>query len=179
MQLFEALGQFPSEHDDAIGLECAGQIAHGLDDSMRRLVDHHDRIAAGERGKPLTASARARRQEALEAKPGLGKACDRQQRRHGRRARHRDHRQPGGMHGRYDPRAGVADAGCAGVAGQGDRLAGADALDNGLRHAGFVVLVTGDQRRVRADMIEQHARDTSVFGRRGVDPSQDIDGPQA
>ena len=58
-------------------------------------------------------------------------------------------------------------------------LAGADSLDDGLSHAGFVVLVAGDQRGMRADVIEQHARDPRVFRRGGVGTSKDVYGPQA
>jgi len=179
MQLLEALGEFTPKHDDAIGFERVGQIAHGLDDAVWRLIDDHDRIAAGQGGEPLASRSRSGRQKSFKTKPRFGKTGDRQQRDHGAGARHRNHRQPGLMHRGHHARSGVADARCAGVAGQRHRLAGTDALDDGLRHPGFVMLMAGDQRRMRADVVKQHASDPRIFRSRGISPPKDIDGPQA
>ncbi len=81
------------------------------------------------------------------------------QRGHAAGARQRQHALPGRAHGCGQSRAGVAHAGCAGVADIGDALALREPRDHGLRGLGFVVLVHRQQPRAGAvDAVgAQHA----------------------
>ena len=176
VHLLEAFGEFAPDDDHPLRLEHGGQVVGGVQDPVRALVEHHDRLGVRERGQPRSARRRPRGQEALEHEARAREPGDRQQRGHRRRSGHRHHRQAGLVHRSHHVRARIADARRARVAHQRDAASGADAIDDPPRHFALVVRVRRQQLgRTCAGVGEQHPGDARVLGGHRVGLTEYVD----
>jgi len=80
------------------------------------------------------------------------------------RPRQRYHPKAGGTDTRHQPRAGVGNAGRAGVHYQSDRVAGGEFADDPLRGRFLVVLVGCQQARRAAQLPQQGTAVTRILG---------------
>ena len=141
---------------------------------MRGFVEHQRARLPGEQREALASSDRARGQEALEHE-AVGAEPGHRQCRH-RRARpgQRRHAYAGGVRGRDQHTARIAEQRRAGIAHQRQALAGGHARGQGLGAGALVVLVQRLQRAADAVMGKQAAAVAGVLGEHRVHLAQGV-----
>lgn len=148
------LGQFACQGRGAGAAEGGGAVVERLDDAMRALVEHQRTGFAGQRLQTLASGRGFRGQKALEAEAIAGQAAAYQGGEQGTGAGHRADPQAGAAHGADQTKARIAEQWGAGIADQGDALAGLQAYEQLRGLLRLVVLVQGEQRPVDAEVGE-------------------------
>ena len=163
--LFEALGEFPSHHNLAFGLQCLEQFRRQRLDAVRCLEEHESLPAGRQRLQPFLAQAGTGGQEALEEVAPAGQAGCAEQRGGGAGARDGHDGDAGRVGGGHQQGAGIADAGGAGIGDQRHRFTAPDAIQHAF---GLAFLIVGVQRQAAgvadAQRLQQRSAAAGVLG---------------
>ena len=163
--LFEALGEFPSHHNLAFGLQRLKQFRRQRLDAMRCLEEHEGLPAGRQRLQPFLTQAGTGGQEPLEEIAPTGQARGAEQRGGGAGPGDRHDGDAGGVRCGYQQGAGVTDARGAGISDQRYRFAAPDAIQHAF---GLAFLVVGVQRQAArvadAQRLQQRSAAAGVLG---------------
>ena len=163
--LLEALGEFPSHHHLAFGLQRLKQFRRQRLDAVRCLEEHEGLPAGRQCLQPFLTLAGTGGQESLEEIAPAGQAGSTEQRGGGTGPGDRHDGDAGSMGCGHQQGAGIADAGGARIGDQRHRFATPDAIQHAF---GLAFLVVGVQRQAArvadAQRLQQRSAAAGVLG---------------
>ena len=176
-RLLELLGQLARHRNRAFGSENLGELLERLRQAIRRLVENHRALLAGELPQTLRPSFLGR-QKTLETKTIAREAAVHKRRHESRSARQRLYFDPVLEASPHEQKAGIGNARRAGVRHQRDRLARLDGTSNGLDGRMLVELMMAPHFLVDPQMPEQHLSSPRILGQDQVHVREYPDGAQ-